>query len=121
MLLSARPAGGGSQRERAARSRKVYLYTFLCISIIGLVASLINIVYRFIVGLLPGSSLLDELSNMKWGLQGLLVSGPVLAYHLGVLREDMRTGAEKAGARKTLVVVVDAGETSRFIPRLEKQ
>jgi len=112
---------GGSQRERAARSRKVYLYNFLCISIIGLVASLINIVYRFIAGFLPDSSLLDELSNMKWGLQGLLVSGPVLAYHLGVLREDMRAGAEKAVARKALVVVVDADETSRFIPRLEKE
>ncbi|MEW6033276.1 MAG: DUF5671 domain-containing protein [Chloroflexota bacterium] len=105
--------------ERGARSRRVYLYTFLCLGIVALVASLVNIVYRLLAGGLQGTPLLSVLQDTKWSLQVFLVAAPTLAYHWRVLREDHGVGAEKATAEKVVVAVIDDSSRLALVPRLQ--
>lgn len=106
--------------QRAARSRRVYLYTFLCVGIIAAAAGLINLVYRILSAVLVGATALDLLDNLKWSLQALAVSVPALVYHWGVLREDMRAGAERqVDKKRALLAVVDEAAMEGLVPRLE--
>lgn len=109
-----------SEEERFARSRKVYLYTFLCISIIASVAAAINIAYRLLSGFLQGTVAFDILNSMKWSLQLLCAAIPALVYHAGLLRYDIRVGAERTRTVKTIVVVASKTEAGSLAQRLER-
>ncbi|MDO8472747.1 MAG: DUF5671 domain-containing protein, partial [Dehalococcoidia bacterium] len=106
--------------EHQVRSRKIYLYTFLCLSVIALVTGLIDILYRLVSAFLGASSFFDALSNMKWGLQVAIVAVPTLVYHFRLLREDIYAGSESRGQAKEVLAVLDRSLATTVIPRIEE-
>jgi len=108
-----------SSVERAARSRKVYLYTFLCISIIAVVAGLIDIVYQTLNALLQSNTVFDTLDRMKWGIQAFLVAAPSVMYHFALLRDDIRGGSERAKESRTISIIVPREAAQKIVTRLE--
>ncbi|HAV10233.1 MAG TPA: hypothetical protein DCX22_01250 [Dehalococcoidia bacterium] len=112
-------ARGGIEEWRA-RSRRIFLYVVLGVTIIALTAALVNIVYQLLNGFLQGDFGIDVLRQSKWSLQTLVVAAPVLIYHLSVLRQDQRRGAETIVQQKTVTVLADE-RSADLIIRLEKE
>ncbi|MFC1949790.1 DUF5671 domain-containing protein [Chloroflexota bacterium] len=112
-------AEGGTE-ERAATSRRIYLYTVLGIAILTLATDLVMIVYELISGLLQGMTGASFLESLRWSLQTLLIPVPLLLYHRRTLRQDQSLGAEKVSVRKTVSLL--AGEAAaELVPALEER
>ncbi len=110
----------GGIEEWRSRSRRIFLYVILGVTIIALTAAMVNIIYQLLNGMLQGSFDVVVLRNIKWSLQTLVVTAPVLIYHLYVLRQDQQRGAETVVQQKNVTVL--AGEQSaNSIIRLEKE
>jgi hypothetical protein len=106
--------------EWRARSRRIYLYVIIGVSIIALAATLVNIVYQFLSGILTGNLNVGVLQSSKWSIQTLLVAIPLLVYHWQIARKDQRRGAEVAAVHKTVTALIDI--KSRYvIEQLEKK
>jgi hypothetical protein len=110
----------GGVAEWRARSRRIFLYVILGASVIALTAAMVNIIYQLLNGALLGTFGVDVLRKSKWSLQTLVVAVPVLTYHLSVLRQDQRRGAEIITQQKAVTVL--AGEQSTdLIMKLERE
>lgn len=105
--------------ERIVRSRKIYLYTFLCLSVVALVAGLVNILYKLVGAFLGASTYFVALTDMKWGLQIVIVAVPILLYHLDLMRQDMRAGSESRTQVRDVVAVLDQELAESVVPSLE--
>lgn len=111
-----RTKDGGIEEWRAA-SRRFYLYAVAVITIGALIASLVNIIYQIIRGVTEGSSG-DTLSEIRWSIQTLLVAAPLLWYHWGMVRQDMKRGAEVQTV-KHQVTLLTSDTTGRLSGQLE--
>ncbi len=105
--------------ESRARSRRIFLYVVLGISIITLAADLVIVIYQLLRGILEGLGAADILRGLKWGLQTLVVAVPVLLYFWRTLRQDQRAGAEALARHKQVSVLLPEG-TALFMERLEE-
>lgn len=110
----------GGVTERGARSRRVFLYAVLGLSIIAAVSTLVIIVYQVINGSLQGDFSTEFLRNIIWSLSGFLVALPVLIYHWRVLREDQNLGAETLHRRKK-VTIIAGEEAGGMVDRIEEK
>jgi hypothetical protein len=109
----------GTVVEWAARSRRIYLYLTVIAATIALAVSLVWIVYQLLIGILRGPAS-DILANVRWSLQILFIAAAVLYYHFQVVRQDQRSGAEKAAVHKSVSIL--AGESARgLVARIEKR
>ena len=108
----------GGVAEWRSRSRRIYLYVIVSVSIVALAASLVNIVYQLLNGLLQSSSGLNILRNSTWSIQTLIVAAPLLWYHWRIVRNDQRLGAEAAAVHKTVTLLADA-QAGDLISRIE--
>ena len=105
--------------ESRARSRRIFLYVVLGISIITLAADLVIVIYQLLRGTLQGLDAAEILRGLKWGLQTMVVAVPVLLYFWRTLRQDQRAGAEALARHKQLSLISPEG-TSVFMERLEE-
>lgn len=111
----------GGVIEWRANSRRIYLYIVVGAAIGALIASLVNIVYQVLSGLLQGEFGIQVLRAIRWSLQVLIVATPLLWYHWRIVRIDQRRGAELITTRKkvTLVASDRTGELAfRFTEKL---
>lgn len=104
--------------ERIARSRRIFLYSVLGISIIAALGALVMVVYQLINGVLQGDFERGFFRNIVWGLSILFTAVPVLIYHWRLLREDQQLGTEKAIRRKR-VNIIAGEETGEMVTRIE--
>lgn len=115
-----RMAGEGGVEERGARSRRVYLYIVLGLTIIAAVTVLVIIIYQVLNGLLQGSFEWNNLQVLTWNISALVTAVPVLVYHWRVLRADQRYGSEKLPRRKRVNLIAGT-EASETISRIEEK
>jgi hypothetical protein len=113
-------AVAGGVAERRARSRRIFLYIVLGAAVVALAASLINIIYQLLNGVLQGTFGVEVLRHSKWSLQILIVAVPVLMYHWRIIRQDQRLGADVAAVRKTVTVLV-SDRAAELVPRVEEK
>ncbi|UCD08482.1 MAG: hypothetical protein JSU79_08995 [Dehalococcoidales bacterium] len=106
--------------ERGARSRRIFLYAILGITIIASVTTLVIIIYQVINGILQGDFGTEFLRNIIWSLSGFLAAVPVLIYHWRILREDQKLGAERLHRRKR-VNVIAGEEAEELVDRIEEK
>lgn len=95
----------GGAVERRMRSRRVFLYAILGVSILATVGSSVNLIYLVLNALLQSKSL-GLLHSIKGSLQTLLVALPVLVYFWRTLKGDQHLGAETEITQKEITVVV---------------
>ena len=113
-------AVAGGVVEWRARSRRIFLYVVVGVTIITLAADLINIIYQLLNGVLQGTFGVDVLRQSKWSLQTLVVALPVLLYHWHILRQDQRLGAEIIPMQREVTVL--AGEqASDLVSMIEEK
>ena len=110
----------GGVTERGARSRRIFLYAVLGLSIIGAVSTLVIIAYQVINGILQGDFGTEFLQNIIWSLSGFLAAVPLLIYHWRILHEDQGLGAEKLHRRKR-VNIIAGEEAGQMIDRIEEK
>jgi hypothetical protein len=111
----------GGVVEWRARSRRIFLYIIVGAAIGALIASLVNIVYQVLNGLLQGNFGVQVLRAIRWSLQTLIIAVPLLWYHWRIIRTDQHRGAEAMAVQKmvTLVASDRTGElASRLIEKL---
>jgi len=113
-------AAAGGVAERRARSRRIFLYIVLGAAVLALAASLINIIYQLLNGVLQGTFGVEVLRHSKWSLQIIIVAVPVLMYHWRIMRQDQRLGAEVAAVRKTVTVLV-SDRAAELVPQVEEK
>jgi len=113
-------AATGGVAERRARSRRIFLYIVLGAAVLALAASLINIIYQLLNGVLQGTFGVEVLRHSKWSLQTLIVAVPVLMYHWRIMRQDQRLGAEVAAVRKTVTVLI-SDRAAELVPQIEEK
>jgi len=110
----------GVMAEWRALSRRIFLYAVVGISIIAIVADLVNIIYQLLSGALQGNFGVNILRDSKWSLQTLVVAAPLLWYYWQILRTDQRRGAELVVARKDVTLLIDNGIRD-IAPRIEER
>ena len=110
----------GGVAERRVRSRRIFLYIVLGAAVVALAASLINIIYQLLNGVLQGTFGVEVLRHSKWSLQTLIVAVPVMMYHWHIMRQDQRLGAEVAAVRKTVTVLV-SDRAAELVPQIEEK
>jgi hypothetical protein len=111
----------GGVEEWRARSRRIFLYIIVGAAIGTLIASLVNIVYQVLNGLLQGNFGVQVLRAIRWSLQTLIVAAPLLWYHWRIIRTDQHRGAEAMAVQKTVTLVASdrTGElASRLVEKL---
>ncbi|HOF87218.1 MAG TPA: DUF3842 family protein, partial [Armatimonadota bacterium] len=97
--------------ERASLVRRVYLYFFLFVAAVTVLASLVTVVYRLLtLGLGGGETHL--VSTLASAVANTLIGIGVWVYHLASVRADARTSARENAARGITVriVILDAGD-----------
>jgi hypothetical protein len=110
----------GGIEEWRARSRRIFLYVIIGVSIVILAADLVNIIYQLLSGILQGDFGVNVLRSSKWSLQTLIVAVPLLWYHWQILRTDQRRGAESVIIRRNVVLLADE-RTGYLASQLEKR
>ena len=111
----------GGVVEWRARSRRIFLYIIVGAAIGTLIASLVNIVYQVLNGLLQGNFGVQVLRAIRWSLQTLIIAAPLLWYHWRIIRTDQHRGAEAMAVQKTVTLVASdrTGElASRLVEKL---
>jgi len=109
----------GGLDESRSRSRRIYFYVILGSTIIALAAALVNIFYQMINGFLDAGIDVTVLRHVKWSLQALVSTAPVLIYHLIILRHDQSRGAETVVQQKNVIILADS-QNDEPVKRLEK-
>ncbi|MFH0847530.1 MAG: DUF5671 domain-containing protein [Chloroflexota bacterium] len=117
--MALRRAEAGGATEWRARSRRIFLYAMVGISIVTLAADLVNIVYRLLNGILLGNLGIGFLRTTRWSLQTVIVAAVVLWYHWQVARTDQKRGAEGEALYKSVVLLAGSGALE-LVPRIEK-
>jgi hypothetical protein len=107
----------GGITEWRANSRRIFLYIVVAVAVGALIASLVNIVYQVLNGLLQGNFGVQVLRNIRWSLQALIVAAPLLWYHWRIIRTDQHRGAEAVVMQKTVTLVV-SDRSGELAPRL---
>jgi hypothetical protein len=110
----------GEDAERKARSRRVFLYIVLGISVITLAADLVNVVYQLLNGLLQSRTGIEILRGAKWSLQTLVVALPMMLYFWRIVRQDQRLGAETVDLQKEVTALIP-DSAAAFLGRLEEK
>jgi hypothetical protein len=110
----------GGIGEWRALSRRIFLYVIVGVSIIILVADLVNIIYQILSGILQGNFGVIVLRHSKWSLQTLVVAAPILWYHWKILRTEQRRGAETAIVRRNVTLLAYDRE-GELVSRLESK
>jgi hypothetical protein len=113
-------AATGGVTERRARSRRIFLYIVLGAAVVALAASLINIIYQLLNGVLQGTFGVEVIRHSRWSLQILVVAVPVLLYHWRIMRQDQRLGAEVTALRKTVTVLI-SDRAAELVPQIEEK
>jgi hypothetical protein len=90
------------------------------VSIIGLAADLVNIVYQLLNGILKGDFGANVLRNAKWSLQTLIVAAPILWYHWQILRADQHRGSESIVTRRDVTLLIE-DHSGELASRLESK
>ncbi|TAK81086.1 MAG: hypothetical protein EPO16_00290 [Dehalococcoidia bacterium] len=109
----------GSQREvqggrddRAAPSRRVYLFLAVGVAVLALLISLTALLYRMFRATLSNEITLALLRDSRWAVAVVATSAVVAAYHFLVMREDQEALATAAPpprrARDVLLVSTEA-------------
>ncbi|MBI4268033.1 MAG: hypothetical protein HY662_04530 [Chloroflexi bacterium] len=115
-----RRAAEGGINEWRARSRRVFLFVVVGISILTIAADLVNIIYQSLNGALSGNFDVGVLRNSRWSLQTIIVAVPLLWYHWRIVRAEQRRGAETAAVQKTVTVII-GNQPEDFVLRLEEK
>jgi hypothetical protein len=110
----------GGIEEWRARSRRIFLYVIVGVSIVALAADLVNIIYQLLSGILQGDFGVNVLRSSKWSVQTLIVAVPLLWYHWQILRTDQRRGAESVVVRRNVILLAD-DRTGDLASRLESK
>jgi hypothetical protein len=113
-----RRAEAAGMAEWRARSRRIFLYFIVGVSIVILVADLVNIVYQLINGMLQGDFGINVLSNSRWSIETLVVAAPLLWYHWRIVRGEQRHGAEAAVVHKMVTILIGA-QSSDLVSKIE--
>lgn len=107
----------GGAAERRVRSRRIFLYVVLGLSILATVASSVNLIYLVLNALLQSGSP-AFLRSMKGSLQALAVALPLMIYFWRIVKSDQGLGAETATPQKEVTVIAPQSAAS-IIERLE--
>ena len=110
----------GGVNEWGARSRRVFLYAVVGVSILAIAADLVNIVYQSLNGMLTGKLDVNVLRNSRWSLQTLVVAIPLLWYHWRIVRAEQHRGAEAAAIRKVVTILI-GNQPADFALRLQEK
>lgn len=109
--------------ERAAPSRRVYVFGTVGVAIFALLVSLTTVLYQVFQAVLAADVSLKLLLDARWGLGVALTAGAVAYYHFLVLREDQAalpdTTAATAARRTRQVVLVAPGDARVLVTNLE--
>ncbi|MFH1382252.1 MAG: DUF5671 domain-containing protein [Chloroflexota bacterium] len=111
-------AATGGVAEWRSRSRRIYLYVIVGVTIITLAADLVNIVYQVLNGVLQSSPGINVLRETRWSLQSLVVAAPLLWYHWRIVRIDQHRGAETAAVHKN-VTLLAGSQMGDMVTRIE--
>jgi hypothetical protein len=111
-------AQAGGITEARSRSRRVFLYAVVVITIGALVADMVNIVYQILNGILQSRSAVESLRDMLWSLDTLVVAAPLLWYHWRTIRTEQHRGAEPASVQKS-VTLLTSDRSGTLVSRLE--
>jgi len=114
-----RRAQAGGLDEWRARSRRLYLYAVVAISIIALAVALVNVVYQFVNSILLGTVGINTLRAVRWSFPIIIVGVPLFLYHWRIVRAGQKRGAE-AMPRKT-VTLLTADPTGSLAARLAEK
>jgi hypothetical protein len=85
-----RQVEAGGPEERAALSRRVFIYGVFGIATLLVLGNLSALLYMFFRDLLEADLSLQLLQDAKWSIGTLLMAGAVSVYHWLVLQEDRR-------------------------------
>lgn len=105
--------------ERIALARRIFLYGVLGFLALLALGAAIASLSLFLQDLLSGRLSLRFLESGRWPVALLVTALGFGFYYWEVLREDRRAGAESAGARKTVTLVVSE-KGAGFHTQLEK-
>lgn len=104
---------------RQSLMRRIYLYLFLFVTILGVLGGAVFVVYSLISWLLNGASL--ELNEMATAIAIAVVTGVVWIFHLLVLQGDRRHVTQHQTRRlaSARVVLLAAGGDASFSPAID--
>ncbi|MBI4313097.1 MAG: hypothetical protein HY681_15170 [Chloroflexi bacterium] len=92
-------AVAGGQGERAAMSRRVFIYLIFGLSVLLTLINLSIVLFRVFDALLGGGAG-NVLWDMRWSLGILFAAGSASGYYWAVLSEDRRAAAKEEAARE---------------------
>jgi hypothetical protein len=104
----------GPVEERAAQSRRVYIYGVFAVATLLVLGNLSALLYLFLRDVLEGDLSWQVLRDARWSAGTLLMAGAVSVYHWLVLREDRQempareeTPVRGGGRAKDLIALAD--------------
>ena len=109
--------------ERAAPSRRVYVFATVGVAIFALLVSLTIVLYQVFQAVLAVDLSLALLRDARWGLGVALTTAAIAYYHVLVLREDQAALPDAAALttrRTRQVVLVVSGDPAALIADLER-
>lgn len=108
--------------ERAAPSRRVYVFATVGVAIFALLVSLTIVLYQVFQAVLAVDLSLALLREARWGLGVALTTGAIAYYHVLVLREDQAALPEATATppRARQVVLVVSGDAADLVAGLER-
>ncbi len=99
----------GGLKEWRARSRRIFLYIIVVAAIVALTASLVNIIYQILNGILQSRFDIRVLQGSAWSIQSLIVAAPLLWYHWRFIRGEQRHGSEAVVKHKNITLLAGGG------------
>lgn len=99
-------ARAGGVGERRALPRRLLIYGVLAVGLLALLGNLTYIIFRFLDVLLTGSLSTRLIFDVRGNVAAALVALVAIGYHVTVMREDIRIGAETALRRKQLLLLI---------------
>jgi hypothetical protein len=83
-----REVASGPVQERAAQSRRVYIYGVFGIATLLVLGNLSALLFLFLRDVLEGGLSLQTLQDTKWSIGTLLMAAAISVYHWLILQED---------------------------------
>jgi hypothetical protein len=121
--VEAHTAAGGAV-ERAALSRRIFLYGVFGASGIATLIALSTVLFELFQGLLGGTLSLRIFHDARWAFAVLLSAAGAALYYWQILRADQRAQPEAAAPaqpRVRDVVVVGSGDVGALAHRIEQR
>lgn len=112
-----------SFEERAAASRRVYVFLVVGVATFALLVSLTVLLYQVFRAVLGGELGLVLLNDARWSLAVAATAGSIAAYHFLVLREDhaaLPAEAVVAPSRPREVILVNAAMDPELVADIER-